>query len=120
MRQVITYLLIIIIAVFLAFGGSLPQTKARQDGSTTTTHAYGQPFKFHTSIIHVTAAGKTSLAASGKYKTGEVIALLADVIIWGTLLWIVVRMAELKSILFWRDAPHDTKNSKLKEPHAAR
>jgi hypothetical protein len=102
-RQAIKYIVIVLLGTFLAFGGSPPQTKTSQDGSTATTRFYGQPFKFHTSTTRKTITGKTTVIAAQSYKTGQALSIAFDIAIWSILLWIIVRMAEQKPIRFWRN-----------------
>lgn len=102
MMKIVKYVLIVIVGVFLTFGGARPVPVVSQDGSTTTTHSYGQPFKFHSSTTFTTATGKTRILNNTQYKAGAITALAADIIIWSILIWMVVRMAEQKPVLFWR------------------
>lgn len=111
--RVVVYALVVVLGAFIAIGGPQPTAKASQNGSSVSTRKYGQPFAFHTSQTYIPATGKSYISGGSAYKTGEIIALIVDISLWSGLIWLVVRMAEQRPVLFWRkhQAAHVTKQS---------
>jgi hypothetical protein len=101
-KNIVKYLLIAAIGTFVAFGGSKPVPVVSQAGSSTTTHYYGQPFKFHSSTAFTPVTGETHNIGTTPYNAGRIAILAADITIWSVLIWMIVRMIEQKPLRFWQ------------------